>query len=96
MKTYKSIINSFIIENDIRCIPDERGNVLFNLEDIIKALKIDINDFIHAITIICYTINKTDILFVSRKTMQFLISQSNTRYAREIYRSSGYKFKWFK
>lgn len=96
MKTYKSIVNAFINDNDIRCMPDSRGNVWFNLEDVVKALRLDISNFINRITIVSYTIKDNDILFISRKTMQFLITQSDTRYAREIFRSSGYKYKWFK
>lgn len=96
MKTYKSIISNFITENDIRCVPDQRGNVWFNLEDVVKSLKLNMNNIIDKITIISYTIYGEDMLFISRKTIGFLITQSETKYAKEMFTSSGYKFKWYK
>lgn len=96
MKSYKDIINSFIVENDIGCIPDIRGNVWFELEDVVKSLRLNIEDFIDKIEIVCYTLDNRSILFISRKTMQFLITQSRTKYSREIFRSSYYKYKWYK
>ena len=96
MKSYDSIISSFIIENDIRCIPDQRCNVWFELKDVIKALKLNTFDDIQNITVISYMINNEEILFISRKTVGYLITQSNTRYAKEMFTNSSYTFRWFK
>lgn len=94
MKTYKTIINSFINDNDIRCIPDTRGEVLFNLEDVIEALKINNNSLMNNITMVSYIINNKDMLFISRETMEFLILKTDIKYTREIFRNLGYT--WFK
>ena len=95
MNSYNSIINSFIRENDIGCIPDQRGNVWFELKDVIIALEINMHDKVGSMNVISYMINNEEVLFISRKTVGYLITQSNTKYAKEIFKSSN-KFKWFK